>query len=186
MRRFSWLFLVAFLAAAGGAEAVTVKDIIDLGRAGLGDEVLLALIEVDGGVFTIDKETLTTLKAAGVSDKVIEAMVRSGRSRPEPAPVVAPEAPPQVVVVEREPPVVQQVVVSVPVPVYVPVVGRVHSRRHPVQQSVQPPPGFGTSVPGFMPLLPHQQHVVAPKAPEPVYWGWGGKLRPDAWKPAPR
>jgi hypothetical protein len=23
------------------------------------------------------------------------------------------------------------------------------------------------------------------KAPEPVYWGFGGKLRPDAWKPAP-
>ena len=190
MRRFSWLVLVAFLAAAGSAEAVTVKDIIDLSRAGLGDEVLLALIEVDGGVFTIDKKTLTALKAAGVSDKVIEAMVRSGRSRPEPAPVVAADAPPQVVVVEREPPVapqvVQQVVVSVPVPVYVPVVGRVHSRRHPVQQTVQPPPGFGTSVPGFFPLLPHQQHVVAPTVAEPVYWGWGGKLRPDAWKPAPR
>ena len=22
------------------------------------------------------------------------------------------------------------------------------------------------------------------KAQKPVYWGWGGKLRPDAWKPA--
>lgn len=184
MRRFSWMVLAAFLVAAGRAEAVTVKDIIDLSRAGLGDEVLLALIEVDGGVFTIDKETLTKLKSAGVSNKVIEAMVRSGRSRPEPAPVVTqPEPPPpQIVVVEHEhPAMVQQVVV--PVPVYVPVVGRSRPRGH-MHQPVQPPPGFGSSVPGFIPVLPQQ--VAPPKAPEPVYWGWGGKLRPDAWKPAPR
>jgi hypothetical protein len=23
----------------------------------------------------------------------------------------------------------------------------------------------------------------SPRQVEPVYWGWGGKLRPDAWKP---
>jgi hypothetical protein len=186
MRRFSWVFLIAFLAVAGRAEAVTVKDIIDLSRAGLGEVVLLALIEVDGGVFTIDTDTLTRLKAAGVTDKVIEAMVRSGRSRPEPPPAAAPEQQPQpqVIVIEHEPapPVVQQVVV--PVPVYVPVVTRTRTRGHVVRQVVEPPRGFGASVPGFTPIT--SQPVVAPKAPEPVYWGWGGKLRPDAWKPAPR
>lgn len=187
MRRFRWMVLVVFFVTAGTAEALTVKDIIDLSRAGLGDEVLLALIEVDGGVFTIDKETLTGLKAAGVSNRVIEAMVRSGRARPEPPRVVYPEAPPpQVVVVEHERPPVQQVVqqVVVPVPVYVPVVSRARSRGHVVQPSVHAPPGFGASVPGFIPVFP--QPVAPRKASEPVYWGWGGKLRPDAWKPAPR
>ena len=40
------------------AGAVTLKDIVDLTKAGLGDEVLLALIEVDGGVFDVDAATL--------------------------------------------------------------------------------------------------------------------------------
>ncbi len=188
MRRLSWVFLMAFLLTAGRAEAVTAKDIIDLSRAGLGEAVLLALVEVDGGVFTIDNDTLTTLKAAGVSDKVIEAMVRSGRSRPEPPVVTAqPEPPPpQVIVVEHEPRPVQQVVqqVLVPVPVYVPVVSRTRTRGHVVRAPEAPAHGFGTSVPGFVPVV--TQPVAPPKRPEPVYWGWGGKLRPDAWKPAPR
>jgi hypothetical protein len=56
-----------------------LKDIVDLTKAGLGDEVLIALIDVDGGVFDVDAATLSRLKAAGVSEKVIVALVkRSG------------------------------------------------------------------------------------------------------------
>jgi hypothetical protein len=204
MTRLGSLFLVAFLLAGGRADAVSAKDIIDLSRAGLGEAVLLALVEVDGGVFTIDNATLKQLKAAGVSDKVIEAMVRSGRSRP--APTAEPPLPqpdpvppaPQVIVVEHEAPVVQQVAV----PVYVPVVSHVRRRGHaidpggrlvvaqptgrlvqqPFGQLVQPPVDqlhwFGTPVTTFAPAQ------LQPKAPPPVYWGWGGKLRSDAWKPA--
>ena len=201
MTRLGSLFLIAFLFAAGRADAVTAQDIIDLSRAGLGEAVLLALVEVDGGVFTIDNATLRQLKEAGVSDKVIEAMVRSGRSRPVPAvsdpPAVVdanqPPPPPQVIVVEHQPPVVQQVVV--PVPVYVPVASHVRARGHlvkqpvgrlvqqPFGQLVQPPADqlrwFGTPASTFAPA----QLQPLPPAP-PVYWGWGGKLRPDAWKPA--
>lgn len=164
------------------AEAVTVKDIIDLTRAGLGEEVLLALIEVDGGVFTINTETLTELKKAGVSERVIEAMVRSGRTPPpEPPPpppaVYQPEPPeppqPQVIVIEHERPVVEQV--AVPYPVFVAVPQRSHGRGPVVgEQPLDPSPGFGAPTP------PTSRR----KAHKPVYWGWGGKLRPDAWKPA--
>jgi hypothetical protein len=176
MRRLGTMVLVMFLLAAGRAEAVTVKDIIDLARAGLGEEVLLALIEVDGGVFSIDKATLTNLKAAGVSDRVIEALIRSGRTRPiealPPAPVVYPEPPPpQVVVIEHERPVVQQIAV----PVYIPVPSRSRTRSHALQHPFDPSPGFGVP----LPIVPRERV----KRAEPVYWGWGGKLRPDAWKP---
>ena len=206
MTRLGSLFLLAFLLAGGRADAVSAKDIIDLSRAGLGEAVLLALVEVDGGVFTIDNATLKQLKAAGVTDKVIEAMVRSGRSRPAPSasepPSVAqpepPPPPPQVIVIEHETPGVQQVAV----PVYVPVGSRVRTRGHvnkdpggvlvaqpsgrlvqqPFGQLVQPPPEqlhwFG------MPAMSFAPAQLQPKAPPPVYWGWGGKLRPDAWKPA--
>jgi hypothetical protein len=158
--------LLAPLALAS-AQTVTTRDIVELSKAGLDEKVLLALIEVHRPVFPVDTETLKGLKDAGVAPGVIIAMIKSGREAP-PAPVPervaehsppAPAPPPQIVVVERErhydEPRVREV--AVPVPVYVPVRTRV---RH---DSVRPRPDL--------------------KPAAPVYWGFGGKLRPDAWKP---
>ena len=74
--------LTVFALAAGRAEAVTIRDVIELSKAGLSEQVLLALIEVDRGVFAIDTATLKQLKEAGVSDAVIVALIRSGRTPP--------------------------------------------------------------------------------------------------------
>jgi hypothetical protein len=162
MRRLSFIsFIVLALSfVPSTASAITLREVIELTRAGLSDDVLLALIEIDPRVYPIDSETLRKLKESGVSERVIVAMVKSGRTQPAAAEVVPFEAvpppppEPQVVVVERERPVVREVLVAVPV--FVPVVRR--ARDH---------------------------HLDSPKpAPRPVYWGWGGKLRPDAWKPA--
>jgi len=172
MRRMTAAILtcVALAIATPRAEALTVRDIIELSRAGLGEDVLLALIDVNGGIYAIDPVTLKALKEARVSERVIVALVRSGRERaivPEPQPAVEPAVveppPPQVVVIEHEgynEPRVREV--AVPVPVFVPV--RVRSRRD---------------------IDDHHSRVSrpAPKPAEPVFWGWGGKLRPDAWKP---
>ncbi len=105
--------------AAGRAEAVTIHDVIELSKAGLSDQVLVALIEVDRSVFSIDAATLKQLKNGGVSDAVIIAMIRSGRT---------------------------------------------------------PPTDIGV-VKARVPLPPN-----CVKA-EPVYWGFGGKLRPGSWEP---
>lgn len=179
MQRVLLIALVVSSLSAARAEAVTAKDIVDLTRAGLGEEVLLALIEVDGSLFTIDTDTLKSLKSAGVTDRVIEAMVRSGRTpqATPPPPAFEPQpVQPQVVVIEHERPVLQQV--AVPVPVYIP--AYVRPRRYgqqaqPVQPPFDPSPGFGADAPA----------QYRQKPAEPVYWGWGGKLRPDAWTPAP-
>src|SRR5687768_4478144 len=106
MRRAAILALL-ILGFVPAVEALTIKDLLELSRAGLGEEVLLALIEVDGGVYAIDTTTLKSLKEAGVSERVIVALVRSGRERiiPDPAPVMLPvdepEPRPQVVVMEH-------------------------------------------------------------------------------------
>jgi hypothetical protein len=152
------------------ADAITVREVIELHRAGVGEEVLLALIEIDQRVFPTDPATIRTLKDAGVGEKVIVAIVKSGRTpvvpvvtEAEPAPVVSEPPQPQVVVVERERPVVREVAVPVPVYVAVPV------RRSP--RSIHDD---------------RDDRDDRPRKPaEPVYWGWGGKLRPDAWQPAP-
>ena len=163
------------------AEALTAQDIIELSRAGLGEDVLLALIEVDRGVYAIDPETLKTLKEAGVSQRVIAAMVRSGRELPPPPDPVAVEPPadaaapqPQVVVIEHHDPPPQPVMV--PVPVYV-AVAPVRSHGHGIRTVDSTP---------FVPFqsgpLLVRPHVEQPK--KPVYWGFGGKRRPDTWEPS--
>jgi hypothetical protein len=162
------------------AEALTIRDVIDLTRAGLGEDVLLALIEVDRGIYAIDPATLKALKQAGVSERVIVALVRSGREPvpeppPVPLPVEEPPAPePRVVVIEHhQPPQIQQVVV--PVPIYVPVATpariRVHRDHAPATSTVDT----------FVPFQSGPPVVRPQPQPSPVYWGHGGKLRPDAW-----
>jgi len=176
MRSFPFAVLVAVAVTLGPvrAEAITLREVIDLTRAGLGEDVLLALIEIDQRVFSIDPATLRLLKEAGVSERVIVAIVRSGRTpvvaatEPVPVPVeaMAPTPPePEVVIVERERPVVREV--AVPVAVFIPVPTRSRAHSHVDQDQS------------------HARDDSRRKAAEPVYWGWGGKLRPDAWQPSP-
>jgi hypothetical protein len=183
MRRSLAAALIVLLGLAQAAEALTIRDIIELSRAGLGDDVLLALIDVDAGVFANDRETIKALKDAGVSERVIVALIRSGRQRqlPEPAPVVAPDpepapAPaPQIVVIDHHDAQPQQVVV--PVPVFFPVVTTGGFRRGQVLRAA---PATGEPFIPFQSGPPVARPVVQePK--EPVYWGFGGKRRPDTW-----
>jgi hypothetical protein len=167
MRRFVLAFLLAVapLSTANAQISLSVKDIVDLTKAGLGEEVLLALIEVHRPVFPIDAETLKMLKGAGVRQNVIVAMVKSGRElpvlpAPDPMPVTTAAPAPAVVVIDHEDHVqqerVREVAVPVAVPVYVPVR-----------------------------VLPRHDGDRPPTRVEPVYWGWGGKRRPDSWEPDP-
>jgi hypothetical protein len=185
--RIAFALVVLLLAGTvTRAEALTIRDVIELTKAGISDEVLLALIDVDGGVYANDPATLKRLKEAGVSERVMVALVRSGRERrlpdPPPAPPEEEAAPPQVVVIEHhEPrqPEVQQVVV--PVPVYVPVYSaRPRSHRNADAVHYQRPVENT-----YVPFQSGQPAVRPQPQPAPVYWGFGGKLRPDAWGQRP-
>jgi len=149
------------LGIAAPAHAVSLHDLIDLSRAGLSDDILIALVESERSVFRLSAEDLKQLKAQGLSDRLLLHLLQTPALREEAARVeaferrleAASQAPapartpaPEVVVIDR--------VETVAVPVYVPV------------------PYWG---------LPDPSRRV-PKAAAPVYWGWGGKRRPDAWK----
>jgi hypothetical protein len=185
------LLLVPLLALwPAHADALSIRDIVELARAGLSDDVLLALIDVDPTIFPIDSATLKAVKAAGVSDRVIVAMVRSSRTPPPPLEAddvrarEVPRAPePQVVVIDhQEPPVVREVPVAYPV--YIPV-SYAPSPRRPDLRGRTTAPALGDPAlrqplrPGAA-AHPGGSHT---RPAEPVYWGFGGTLRPDAWKP---
>ena len=189
LRRTVFALITAVALTAGRAEAVTIRDLIELSKAGLSDAVLLALIEVDRTVFSIDNATLKQLKEGGVSDAVIVALIRSGRQpRPEPVAAAVPdpaprEREPEVVVIDhRDAPAPAPVAYPYPVavPVYVPVPSRrgfdTRDTRHTIETT------FPTDVGLVRARVPVPTNCV--KA-EPVYWGFGGKLRPGSWAPPP-
>ena len=185
MRRTLSVLLTVFALAAGRAEAVTIRDVIELSKAGLSETVLLALIEVDRSVFTIDTATLKQLKEAGVTDPVIVAMIRSGRMPPpqpaEPAPLPQPRPEPEDIVVEHQAaPAPAPAPIAIPYPVAVPVYVTGPSRRLGRQDTVTTT--FPTDVGVVRARVPVPPNCV--KA-EPVYWGFGGKLRPGSWEPPP-
>ena len=188
MHRAALVLTFTLVAGPVAAQTLTTKEIVEMTKAGLSEEVLLALIEVHRSVFPIDRETLKMLKAEGVRDNVVVAMIRSGR---EPIPVPPPPPPeptpsvivdrgdgsPELIVKDRAPEQTRVVVVE--------------DREEPLQErrsrgSDERVREVPVAVPVYVPV-PARRHVDRPdppKRPEPVYWGFDGKLRPDAWKPA--
>ncbi len=181
--------VLLWISTAVQVGAVSVRDIVELSRAGLGDEVILALIDIDPVRYDLDAPRVLELKNAGVSERVLAAMLRSGRSAP---PVVTP-VPPTSGPARRARPAwlawpttnwpapaltiwpVFQTVVRSPVP------PRQFRNDARTTQSLRP---FAFGVDPFFAPSRVTRPVALP--PPPVYWGWGGQRRPDTWDPAPR
>jgi hypothetical protein len=191
MRRIALFVLPLITLFPPAANALTVRDVVELTRAGLGEDIILALIEVDPSVFPIDTATLKSLKDAGVSQRIIVAMIRSGRTQPplvDPAPAVIEEArapEPQVIVIDHRDAPVQQVPVAVPV--YVPVA--VTSNHRAVVddrlRNVADPYDAARRLELRQGVRLDSVTDVGRTPQQPVYWGFGGHLRPDAWQPTP-
>jgi hypothetical protein len=155
-----WLLALGLLCLPATADAVTVRDIVELTKAGLSDDIIVALIDADRTMFTLDADQILELKRAGVTPVVLLKMVRSRREFEtpvdvpivsEPAAPVAEEQPPQIVVIGAQPPPAPPVE-PVFVPYYVPVQiwgTRSHiSGTGPRHTPILPPPpaiphGFG-------------------------------------------
>ena len=72
------LALIAFSADMAGA-ATTTDQLVALARAGLDDDVLIALIQTDGSVFQLTADDILELHRQGLSSRVILAMQQTAR-----------------------------------------------------------------------------------------------------------
>jgi hypothetical protein len=101
------LLFVAALLVPASASAVTVRDIIELAKAGLSDDILIAVIDADRTVFALEKDQILELKQAGVSKAVLLKMLRTRREfatvpeLPEVTDIQPPQ--PEVVVIGSQP-----------------------------------------------------------------------------------
>ena len=73
------LLLTPLSAAAGD---LTLRDVMELHRTGLGDDLLIAVIDADGGPFRLSFADIQDLKSDGLSERVIAALVRTGARQP--------------------------------------------------------------------------------------------------------
>jgi hypothetical protein len=87
-RILSLLFVLALLPT--GASALTVQEVVTLSKAGVSDDVLMAMIDRDKTIFAIDASQLIALKRDGVSERIVIALLKSGREEPPPAPAPSP------------------------------------------------------------------------------------------------
>lgn len=83
MARMLGVFVMALLLAPWSARAgeLTLRDVIELHRSGLGEDLLIAVIEADGGPFTLGFADIHDLKSDGLSERVIATLVRTGARR---------------------------------------------------------------------------------------------------------
>ena len=158
MRRLL-LASVLILGVTSRAEAVSLRDLVDLARQGMSDDLLIALVEAEKSVFHLTAADLKDLKSQGLSDRLLIHLLQTPALRPAPEPTLlvadpkptrpAPNPPSTVIIVDR--------VEQVAVPVFVPVPVVRHDRDRDKDDRDK-------------------------KAEKPVYWGYGGKLRPGSWK----
>jgi hypothetical protein len=74
--------LAALLLAVGlvrSVSAVSATDLLNLQAHGLGDEVLVALIETDGSSFHLSPSDIERLRSKGMRDAVIVAMLEADK-----------------------------------------------------------------------------------------------------------
>jgi hypothetical protein len=218
MRRVLLAFVLVAPLFVGRADAITVRDVIELTKAGLSEEVLLALIQSDHNVFTLDAPTMKALKDGGVTDRVMLALIHNGRTpaagepaaAPQPQQAAAPQAQsdpePRVIVIDHHDSQPAQAPVMVPVATAFPGGFGVSTAGFGVGVPAGVAIGVpGVGFPGDFGLRSNRvtRNVIVPTADggavranvplpsncinaQPVFWGFGGKLRPGSWAPPPQ
>jgi hypothetical protein len=176
MRPLARTFIVAtllLLPVTAAAQTLTIRDLVALNQAGLGDDVLIALIEADGAVFRLGPLEVLDLKKLGLSDPVLIRMIQTSR----PATVPPASAPPRDNHSRSDDDHTQPSRTPPPVVVQQTVVQEVHVEAPRPQRERE-----YVQVPVYVPVVVQPRRPV--KEPEPVYWGFGGQRRPDSWAPS--
>lgn len=78
--------LAAVLLTASVATAMEFDDVMELLRAGVGEDIILAQVEAEDAEFNLDTDSIVALKQAGASDDLIRELIAArddGRRSPD-------------------------------------------------------------------------------------------------------
>jgi hypothetical protein len=84
MRKLSLIVvvLISFSLATSGQEALTNASIVKMTKAGLGEDLIVSMVQSQPGHYELTPDTLTSLKSDGVSEKVLAAMAAKNAAPP--------------------------------------------------------------------------------------------------------
>src|SRR5579863_10206850 len=85
----SLVLALTMMGAAAAQQPLTNEGIIKMVKSGLGEDIIVTMIERQPGTFSITADDLVRLKQAGATDKVLAAMLRKAGT-----PAAVPAAPP--------------------------------------------------------------------------------------------
>src|SRR5215471_4676951 len=83
--RISVLIAILFASlsiVATAQQPLTNESIQKMAKAGLGDDVIVSMIQSQPGHYDLTPDTLVSLKSAGLSDKVLAAMAAKNAAPP--------------------------------------------------------------------------------------------------------
>jgi hypothetical protein len=116
MQRDGAIAQAQYIAQANAQPPLTNSDLIRLAQSGVGEDIILNLIQSRGGQFELGTDSIIALKNSGVSDRVILAAQSAPRTVPAGAAISAPVPQPGVVVVPTPAP--PPAVIVEPAPVF--------------------------------------------------------------------
>jgi hypothetical protein len=88
MRILRLLFALSFLAVA--QDVLTNDSIVKMVKSGLGENLIVSMVQGQPGKYSLNPDELVKLKEAGVSEKILAAMASKGSGSGNAAPGVAP------------------------------------------------------------------------------------------------
>ena len=88
MRIVRLLFALAFL--AGAQDVLTDESIVKMVKSGLGENLIVGMVQGQPGKYSLNPDELVKLKQAGVSEKILTAMASKGSGSGNAAPAAAP------------------------------------------------------------------------------------------------
>lgn len=97
-KRIAWMVLIAAMAAASGwaqdQKALTNKDILDMVKQGVGESVIVKVIQASDTNFDTSPDAMTQMQSAGTSVKIMDAMLKAEASKKKAAVTSVPAATP--------------------------------------------------------------------------------------------
>jgi hypothetical protein len=78
MKRLIGILVLALTVVAGAQETLNNDSILKMVKAGLGEDLIVTMVQTQPGKYSVNPDELIRLKKAGVSERILAAMATKG------------------------------------------------------------------------------------------------------------
>src|SRR5450759_4955048 len=89
MKRLIGILILALTVVAGAQETLNNDSILKMVKAGLGEDLIVTMVQTQPGKYSVNPDELIRLKKAGVSERILAAMATKGSAANPPGPVAS-------------------------------------------------------------------------------------------------